>query len=286
MINQYPLPEFEFNKASSYDEYALAHSETGCIVTEIGRSSNDKPIFSLEVGDVRKPTIYFEGQIHGRHEWTTAHWTREFMKILANPPESHKPIINRLKGKFHFFCIPCVNPYGYEFETYGNANNINLNRNFDYRFEEFPDDGSFFGTSKGPYAFSEPETQLIKEQVERLKPFMFVDTHTRGDQSIPSFIPGNVDNQRYTVLFRDFVTSLRMSIDIHGTGFLNPVDTPQAGAWAATQISESGNETLAITVEPPELVGHIQQGYQGMNMFLLLSLYAENWYETRQMKCY
>ena len=70
--------------------------------------------------------------------------------------------------------IPSANPYGFNNNSYFNANGVNLNKNYDTA--KFPID-----ETGGTTPFSEPETQIIRDFVEdNLDAILLVDFHTNG----------------------------------------------------------------------------------------------------------
>ncbi|MBN1944510.1 MAG: DUF2817 domain-containing protein [Bradymonadales bacterium] len=67
--------------------------------------------------------------------------------------------------------LPAANPDGIALETRYNAASVDLNRNFPT--ENFSQDN----TNGGPYPLSEPETQALKEVIDRVAPTAVVSVH-------------------------------------------------------------------------------------------------------------
>ena len=76
--------------------------------------------------------------------------------------------------------IPCVNPYGFNNNTYTNANQVNLNRNWNrpgFIWNGSIGDVSYGGTEP----FSEPETRMVRDFIlNETNPIILIDFHTQG----------------------------------------------------------------------------------------------------------
>ena len=109
--------------------------------------------------EVHKPTFLVTSGIHG-DEITAVLATYRFFADLANG----KNLPTYLAEGAIFKVVPLVNPNGFDLRTRGNANGVNLNRNFDYQWQEYPlsahDDGEWNNYS-GESVASEAETQAI-----------------------------------------------------------------------------------------------------------------------------
>ena len=76
--------------------------------------------------------------------------------------------------------IPVVNPWGFDNESYLNANGVNLNRNYDNaNWTYYPPTDTTNSSGEAP--FDQPETAIVKSWVEsNPNAFLFVDCHTNG----------------------------------------------------------------------------------------------------------
>lgn len=291
MLNLIKVDGFHYEKFETYEELInmFFNSEIHDRVTthDLGVSSDGiNHVYGFSVGDIEnKPMIYMQHQIHGRHEWRCSHWGFKFLEKLVTGEIKSSHLVNKLLANFSLFVIPCLNPYGYENGTYGNANGVNLNRNFDYNWHDFEETGSYFGTTKGEYPFSEPETQMIKRIVDTYKPLMYIDTHTRGGNTVGSMYPGAVERTDYYLpFFREVATSFRITADVNNIGFLPPTTRPEAHAWGSMQTSKAGMPTISTTIEAPELVSEYEQSVQGMNLMWVCCNYAMRHYENRLLR--
>ena len=145
--------------------------------TVIGSSVDNRDITAYHYG-TGDTELLFVGGIHGGYEWNTALVAYELMDYLqTNPtiiPENVKvtviPVLNPdglnkttgTEGRFTKADIPTTE--GATISGRFNANNIDLNRNFDCDWQE---EGTWQNkkVDGGSAAFSEPESQAIQNYV-------------------------------------------------------------------------------------------------------------------------
>jgi len=155
----------------------------------IGKSVEGRDIIAYhylprqQAGGVGDTEILFVGGIHGGYEWNTALVAYELMDYLkANPditPDNIKvtviPVLNpdglfKVVGTVERFTVADVSP-SQDVQTSGrfNANNIDLNRNFDCDWQP---SAMWQNTAVngGSQVFSEPESLAIKNYIETQKP--------------------------------------------------------------------------------------------------------------------
>ncbi|MGF1480145.1 MAG: M14 family zinc carboxypeptidase [Cyanophyceae cyanobacterium] len=153
-------------------------------------------IYALELtnpstGSEDKPTFYVEGAIHAR-EYTTAELVTRFAEDLVAGYGTDADA-TWLLDEFKIAVVPIVNPDGRKFAEQGylwrkNTNpepnlagetapfpdyGVDLNRNFDSQWGEVPGGSSGEpgdATYRGTSAFSEPETQAVRDYVLSLFP--------------------------------------------------------------------------------------------------------------------
>lgn len=129
-------------------------------------ASGDYDIWAIEVGERWKPTLFLTSSVHGS-EWHTTNYSLRFFERFINGEYDGNDVVKRILSNFHIFYIPIVNPYGldnvtnpfkqFDNKSRRNANNVDLNRDFD--------------------VISQPESKIIAEIVTELKPFASVDMH-------------------------------------------------------------------------------------------------------------
>lgn len=154
--------------------------------TLIGTSVEGRPIVAYHFGEGEKE-ILFIGGIHGGYEWNTvlvAYEAADYLKsnldiIPKNLTITVIPVLNpdglnKVVGTTTRFALSAV-PSSQSVQISGrfNASNVDLNRNFDC---DWKSTGTWQNTtvSGGSAAFSEPESQAIKQYVEKNKPVAVV----------------------------------------------------------------------------------------------------------------
>ena len=121
----------------------------------IGHSARGTPIRAVRVGPARaRVKLLVVGSVHGDEPAGRA--------IVARLRRSKPPRGTAL------WLIEDLNPDGHAAGTRQNANGVDLNRNFPYRWQA--DGGPFDTYHSGASAGSEPETQALERFVERVRP--------------------------------------------------------------------------------------------------------------------
>ena len=142
-----------------------------------GRSSDGRPMYSLNVGDESRPTMYFGAAIHG-WEWENAYGLLRLAEVLC---ESQN--VEGLNTRdLHIKMLPVQNPGGFDRFTRQNSRGVDLNRNFDCNWDGFhytqdvrmPWDYNYMGAQ----AASERETRVIQRIIDEHRPLCVIDFHT------------------------------------------------------------------------------------------------------------
>ncbi|MCW8330970.1 M14 family metallopeptidase [Photobacterium sp. SDRW27] len=167
----------------------------------IGDTHEGRPIMMVTVSqDVAyadlKPALLYSGTIHAR-EWIGIELAVNFIQYLLDNYPSNPDVVEALTRNT-LYMVPCLNPDGFEYSrqhfsfwrknrrdngdgTFG----VDLNRNFGINFRRSTDTQSnIYG---GPAAFSEPETQAIKQFVESHQNIRIaLDYHSQGNVFFPA----------------------------------------------------------------------------------------------------
>ena len=169
---------------SEYHDYAATYQELTQVAANfpaitkldtIGYSVEGRVIGVLKVSDnpeidEDEPPILIVGCHHG-NEILSVEATLFFIQYLVNNYGGDPEVTNWVDTMEIWF-LPLLNPDGRERITRRNANNVDLNRN--YSFQHTP------GGSHGPYGFSEPETQAIRDFAAIHPPILSLTYHTSG----------------------------------------------------------------------------------------------------------
>lgn len=170
-------------------------------VQSIGETWEKRPIMLATISmDVafsnQKPALLYTGTIHAR-EWIGNELGIKFIEHLL---ENHQtdPRIKQALTRNTLYIVPCLNPDGFEFSrnhfsfwrknrrdngdgTFG----VDLNRNFGINFRR--KNNTSASTYSGPSAFSEPETQAIRDFVLAHDNITIaLDYHSQGNVFFPA----------------------------------------------------------------------------------------------------
>lgn len=260
----------EIQAISGYETHRLKDSFGG------------RPIYGFSLGDTRtKPVMYIQAQIHGAHEWRTTHWVKRFMEILANPTGlAQSTILNDLKARYSFYFIPCVNPDGYANTTYRNANEVAIDRNFDWEWETTDSTRH----QKGEFPFSETESQNIRDVVLDLKPVSLVCCHTWGDDhGLKVRHPQNKSND---LLLFDFFKSTALTTEStgnQGVGFIYPNSNASAYSWAGELVGRTGRKIVTTVLESGSRENAYNQSLYGINGLYMFCIYVDKYLRKNQL---
>ncbi|KAL5560243.1 hypothetical protein UlMin_036454 [Ulmus minor] len=130
-------------------------------IYSIGKSVNGFPLWVMEISDKpgvedAKPAFKYIGNVHGDEPVG-----RELLMILANwicDNYLKDPLVTLIVESVHLHLLPSMNPDGFFLRQRGNANNIDLNR-------DFPD--QFFTMNDDVYS-RQPETRAIMKWLREI----------------------------------------------------------------------------------------------------------------------
>ena len=180
--------------------------------TAISRSILSQSIDAFFIGDGRRYITVFAA--HHALESITANLGYMLIDLLltsANKGNIWGVDCKLLLSKYRFVIVPCVNPDGIEIRYHGaaglplydrlmrmsggdfstwqaNARGVDLNHNYDCRFEEYKLVERERGIVPGPtlysgeYPESEPETKGVATLVRTLDPALVVSLHSQGEE--------------------------------------------------------------------------------------------------------
>lgn len=135
----------------------------------LGYSEKGRAIIGYEIGSGENCLLVF-GAIHGSERGTVDVLNSLIEEIKANPK-----IVSKTKK---IIIIPLVNPDGYyDREDKLDANGVNVDLNF--ATSDWKQYG-LGGDYAGPEPFSEKESQIIKQVVEKYKPSIMISFHAYG----------------------------------------------------------------------------------------------------------
>jgi len=164
----------------------------------LGESSGGRTIRYVSIGDGGKPIVIMAG-IHG-NEAGAVKAAFHLVRWLTRDPSRF--------SAYSFHVIPCVNPDGYDRalrnpDYFGggrigrfNANEVDLNRNFDTpsfspasvwsRGKNYSEE---VAVSCGPHAASEPETRALSGFLASVRPALLISLHNVAAGVLPNNLP-------------------------------------------------------------------------------------------------
>ncbi|KAJ3683618.1 hypothetical protein LUZ60_013845 [Juncus effusus] len=153
------MSNFELEKAVK--EFGTRCSNISRVYS-IGKSFNGFPLWVIEISDKpgkreAEPAFKFIGNVHGDEPVG-----RELLIRLANylcDNYATDPLAELIVEKVHLHILPSLNPDGFALRKRGNANNIDLNRNFPDQF--FP--------INNEESLRQPETKAIMNWIKNEK---------------------------------------------------------------------------------------------------------------------
>ena len=146
---------------------------------ELGKDqSNQYPIYLYQYKPKNyKNTIFVTCGVHGYENYTT-YIMYLFMKNLLD--NSQTPLqLSNLKNNTRILLMPVCNPWGMSQspKTRWNSRGVDLNRNFDWNWENNPIAKPFTDNYKGTAPFSENESKYIKYVLDNYNIDSAIDFH-------------------------------------------------------------------------------------------------------------
>ena len=119
-----------------------------------GTSIQGRPLEAFRMGDPKGVTVAVVGVIHGNEE--------------AGLLITDQLVNMQIPSGINLWVIPSVNPDGTALDQRGNANKVDLNRNFPFGWARNGQPG--YWQYAGPRRASEPETQAVVRFFREIKP--------------------------------------------------------------------------------------------------------------------
>lgn len=241
----------------------------------IGNSVEGREIYAYTLGNGARHLL-FVGGMHGGYEWNSVLLAYEMLDHLTNNPDL-------IEADLTVTIIPSLNPDGL-FEIIGkegvfsatdvpsdsgtkvgrfNANNVDLNRNFDCKWQP---ESTWRGNvvSAGTAAFSEPEAKALRDYVLTNKPDGVVFWHSQANAVYASECEAGILPNTRTLMDTYAASAGYKTVDVFDA---YPV-TGDAEGWLAS---------ISIPAITVELASHTsiewQKNLAGVNA--LLTSYAK-----------
>lgn len=150
-------------------------------------------------------TVIIQAGIHGG-ERLGIYTLYRFLYHLVNDWNKYSQL-SYVRNKVRLIIIPCANPWGQCELKRQNFNGVDLNRNFDYLWDEFTSsDPEYY---KGTSPFSEVETQYIKSIMEEYHDATtFLSFHNYGSVAQDFILFTSAKNQTCRKVYRELINHL------------------------------------------------------------------------------
>ncbi len=167
----------------------------------IGKSAEGREIYAIKISDnpnvdEDEPSALIMGLHHAR-EWIAAEVPMRFAEYLVNNYGKDKKVTELVNGR-EIWVVPIVNPDGYVYSMTkytmwrktrrhikDNYYGVDPNRNYGYQWGSVgTSDWPGSDTYHGPHAFSEPETQAIRDFAKREHFWCSVSFHSYGELNL------------------------------------------------------------------------------------------------------
>lgn len=164
-------------------------SNTTITKTSIGTSSNNKTLYeyvfspkryaSSDFPSKQMPIVLIDACIHGFEKNSFFGWYA-FLKDMLTRTDSEQLDAIARNIEIHF--VPVSNPYGFDNNSYFNANHVNLNRNFGTTdWESITSGTDQSGDASNPEPFDQLESQAIRDWILAYpKAMILITSHTNG----------------------------------------------------------------------------------------------------------
>ncbi len=167
-------------------------------VLSIGKSIENRDLWAIKISnnvalEEAEPTIIFLGCHHAR-EWISVDVPFLIAKHLIENYSVDMQIAE-LVDNAEIWVVPLINPDGHQHSVMKNRYwrknrrdngdgtfGVDLNRNYGYEWGGPGSSGdTFSGTYRGPSAFSEPETQAVRDFLQAQSPTALITYHSFGN---------------------------------------------------------------------------------------------------------
>jgi hypothetical protein len=192
-----------------YDDFVDLMLDTACIGEGLsleaeGPCSDGRQMYTLRFGDPERPTVYLGAAVHG-WEWENAYGLVRLAELLGEGADlGFDPRV------LHWVIMPVQNPYGFDAFVRQNADGVDLNRNFDHGWAEYPMPQDvavpWDYNYKGTRPASARETRIIQGLVDTFRPIGLIDFHTAHYVLMPA---AGCDAELVSAIHEDIKSRLR-----------------------------------------------------------------------------
>lgn len=192
-----------------------------------GAQTHDgRSIYALKISDnvnadEDEPAIFVIAQHHAR-ELNSPHMVIGAMQRVLSAYATD-PTIQAVVDDYELFFVPMVNPDGVDHvwnvdefwrknrrANSGGSFGVDLNRNYPFLWGQCgASTTQTSGTYRGPTAASEPETITMRNAIARLRPEIYIDFHSSGQEVLRTYAPCANEPATVAALIERYVDDLR-----------------------------------------------------------------------------
>ncbi|CAI4229917.1 unnamed protein product [Auanema sp. JU1783] len=264
-FHHYEAGGFAYDKYNSLDdifgEMKRLRNEKPEMISlyDIGQTHENRTLLVMQItgkrSSIDKASIWIDAGIHAR-EWiapaTAMYIIHELVKGYENDPA-----IQKILDVTNFYILPVMNPDGYEYSRTKNrmwrknrrpasckkqhfhtvcCAGVDLNRNFDWFWSSSGSSSDpCHETYHGPSAFSEPESQAVRDFLVATPPKAFISLHSYSQMWLVPYghRKRNYPQDYHTALRPLALKATKAMFDLYGTKY-------QVGTGADLMYEASG----------------------------------------------
>ena len=214
----------------------------------IGQSVEGNDIWAFKLSnnpeqDEDEPEVLYTGLTHAREPLSMMNLFYSVQKLCEGYETGNDPEASYLIRNREMWFIPVINPDGYIYnesiEPYGGGmhrknrkdtgcgsgteRGVDLNRNYSYNWGS-DDTGSSpdscYATYRGEEAFSEPETQVVRDFIEQREFVNVLHYHSYGNMYIHPYGDASVPDEPDLTIYRELAKDMALHNNFNiGTGY-------------------------------------------------------------------
>src|SRR5699024_5740829 len=139
----------------------------------------DFPVYTFTPENGYSKKIILGSGLHGGEKLAIISLYK-FLKHLCEDWKAN-PQLAYIRNNVQLIVMPLQNPFGIAYHTRKNGNGVDINRNFNYKWNEFPSLSEGHQNYKGETAESEKETRFISSVLsENHDSLAYIDFHNKS----------------------------------------------------------------------------------------------------------
>ena len=233
------------------------------VLGKIYEERYDFPVYTFTPENGYSKKIILGSGMHGGEKLAIISLYK-FLKHLCEDWKTN-PQLAYIRNNVQLIVMPLQNPFGIAYHTRKNGNEVDINRNFNYKWNEFPSLSEAHQNYKGDTAESERETRFISSVLsENHDALAYIDFHNKSTVGLgegfsnTAYIPSvqpfdynllnnlmdrlNVEGQDYEILAGDFPSGFNYATGTHRMTSFDPEYLP--GHHAEPYSSEDMTKAL------------------------------------------